>query len=175
MSASPCDLSIIIVSWNVWPILSGCLRSIERASQPVAGASHLRHFGPPTTPATLEVIVVDNGSSDATAEQLPKHFPWVRLIASDTNLGFTRGNNLGYAAGSGRFVYFLNPDAELDHGQTHRLALQAGLPPPHDSLHTLYAAVAAAPAVGLAGPQLRYPDGAQQDSVRRFPTPPTEN
>jgi GT2 family glycosyltransferase len=97
----------------------------------------------------------------------------VRLIASATNLGFTRGNNLGYAGSSGRFVYFLNPDTELDHGQTGRLALAAGLPPPHDSLHTLYAAVAAAPDVGLVGPQLRYPDGEQQPSVRRFPTPPT--
>lgn len=168
-----CDLSVVIVSWNVWPILSGCLRSLERISRSVAGQEHLRHFGPANEPNTLEVIVVDNASSDPTTEKLPQQFPWVRLIAAGSNLGFTRGNNVGYAASSGRFVYFLNPDTELDHGQTHRLASAAGLPAPHDSLSVLYAAIAAAPGVGLVGPQLRYPDGDQQASARRFPTPPT--
>ncbi len=167
------DLSIIIVSWNVWPILSGCLRSIERVSRPIGGADCVREFGPAAAPRTLEVIVVDNAGSDGTAEQLPHAFPWVRLIAGGTNLGFTRGNNCGYALSSGRFVYFLNPDTELDHGHTHRLAAAAGLPPPHDSLYTLYAAIADAEDMGMVGPQLRYPDGEQQGSVRRFPTPAT--
>lgn len=171
--SSHCDLSVVIVTWNVWPILAGCLRSLERASQPVAGQPHVRQFGPADAPGTLEVIVVDNASADNTAELLPQQFPWVRLIASDTNLGFTRGNNAGYAASSGRFVYFLNPDTELDHGQTHRLAAAAGLPSPHDSLTVLYAAIAPASRIGMVGPQLRYPDGEQQGSVRRFPTPPT--
>jgi GT2 family glycosyltransferase len=157
----------------VWPILAGCLRSIEQVSEPIANTIRRRRFGPTGAAATLEVIVVDNAGSDATAEQLPKDFPWVRLIASDTNLGFTRGNNVGYAESSGRFVYFLNPDTELDHGQTQQLAAAAALPPPHDSLHALYAAIAAAPDVGMVGPQLRYPDGERQGSVRRFPTPPT--
>ena len=167
------DLSIIIVSWNVWPILAGCLRSIEHASQAVPGERYLRRFGPASAPVTLEVIVVDNASSDATVEELPRTFPWVQFMAGSENLGFTRGNNRGYAASRGRFVYFLNPDTELDHGQTHRLAAARGLPPPHDSLWTLYAAMADAPGVGMVGPQLRYPDGEQQSSVRRFPTPPT--
>jgi len=166
-----CDLSIVIVSWNVWALLAGCLRSIERVTTPLAGAGHLRSFGPSQSPATLEVIVVDNASSDGSAEHLPATFPWVRLIDGGSNLGFTRANNLGYAHSSGRFVYFLNPDTELDHGQTHRLAAAAGLPPPHDSLSTLYAA--AAEGVGMVGPQLRYANGEQQGSVRRFPRPQT--
>jgi GT2 family glycosyltransferase len=175
LSGAPpgCDLSIIIVSWNVWPILAGCLRSIEHASQAIRGERTLRHFGPPAASATLEVIVVDNASSDATVEELSRTFPWVHFMAGSENLGFTRGNNRGYAASHGRFVYFLNPDTELDHGQTQRLAAARGLPPPHDSLWTLYAAMADAPGVGMVGPQLRYPDGEQQSSVRRFPTPPT--
>ncbi len=106
-------------------------------------------------------------------EELPQAFPWVRLIASTENLGFTRGNNLGYASSRGRYIYFLNPDTELDQGHTHRLATARGLPPPHDSLWVLYAAIAVAPGVGIVGPQLRYPDGEQQVSVRRFPSPPT--
>jgi GT2 family glycosyltransferase len=196
---SRCDLSIIIVSWNVWPILAACLRSIEQVSRPFAGEPHLRQFGPPAASATLEVIVVDNASADATAEHLPGGFPWVRVIASSENLGFTRGNNRGYAESRGRFVYFLNPDTTLDHNTTNRPAaptqplapmpitpsVQPGLPrlpqpqgssqphsssPPHDSLWTLYAAIADAPGIGMVGPQLRYGDGSQQRSVRRFPT-----
>jgi GT2 family glycosyltransferase len=63
--------------------------------------------------ATLEVIVVDNASHDDTPAQIAAHFPWVRVIASDKNLGFTGGNNRGFAASRGRVVYFLNPDTEL--------------------------------------------------------------
>jgi GT2 family glycosyltransferase len=155
--ASFCDLSIIIVSWNVWPILAGCLRSIEAVSRPIGGERQLRQFGPTAAPATVEVIVVDNGSRDPTVEYLPRTFPWVRLEACGENLGFTRGNNRGYALSRGRFVYFLNPDTELDHAAT-------------DSLWTLYAAIAGAPRIGMVGPQLRYADGQQQVSVRRFPT-----
>jgi len=168
-----CDLSIVIVSWNVWDLLAACLRSIEHASRPLAGQTTLRAFGPVPAAATLEVIVVDNGSRDATVEQLPHMFPWVRLLPSATNLGFTRGNNAGYRESCGRYLYFLNPDTELDQGQTHRLALARQAPPPHDSLWTLYAAIAGAPGVGMVGPQLRYADGALQPSVRRFPTPAT--
>jgi N-acetylglucosaminyl-diphospho-decaprenol L-rhamnosyltransferase len=168
-----CDLSIVIVSWNVWPVLAGCLRSIEHASQAAPGEPYLRRFGPQGTPAVLEVIVVDNASSDMTVEELPQAFPWVRLIASSENLGFTRGNNLGYAASRGRTIYFLNPDTELDQDHTHRAAAAHGLPSPHDSLWVLYAAIVEAPGIGLVGPQLRYPDGEQQPSVRRFPSPPT--
>lgn len=173
MATSRCDLSIVIVSWNVWPLLAGCLRSIERASRLLAGADQMREFGPPDSGCRLEVIVVDNASSDGTAEQLPKDFAWVRLLACATNLGFTRGNNAGYTASSGRFVYFLNPDTELDHSHTHRLAVERNLPEPHDSLYTLYAAIADADGVGMVGPQLRYPDGEPQPSIRRFPVPPT--
>ncbi len=155
----PVDLSIVIVSWNVWDLLAACLRSVEHASRPIPGEdARLRAFGPPDGPApSLEVIVFDNASHDATADQLPVHFPWVHFVRSERNLGFTGGNNQGYAASRGRFVYFLNPDTELVDG----------------GLWTLFAAVARDPAVAAAGPELRYADGARQSSRRRFPTPLT--
>lgn len=157
------DLSVIIVSWNVWDLLRACLQSLARLSSPLPGPTDVRGFGPdPDTDAdtaTFEVIVVDNASSDATADFLPAHFPWVRLIRNADNLGFTKANNLGYAASRGRFVYFLNPDTEL---------LAEG--PQGDSLWTLYRAVAEDPSIALAGPQLRYGDGSLQSSRRRFPT-----
>jgi N-acetylglucosaminyl-diphospho-decaprenol L-rhamnosyltransferase len=168
-----CDLSIVIVSWNVWPLLAACLHALENASRPLAAKRQLREFGSAAAPATLEVIVVDNNSHDATAPELPRQFPWVRLIMSDANLGFTRGNNVGYNASQGRFVYFLNPDTELDATQTAARAAQRGLPLPHDSLTVLYMAIVDAPGVAMVGPQLLYGDGQPQSSVRRFPTPLT--
>jgi glycosyltransferase involved in cell wall biosynthesis len=78
-----CNLSIIIVSWNVWPLLAGCLRSIAVASRPLPGEPQMRGFGPPEQGATLEVIVVDNASQDATVDELPGAFPWAQLIRSD--------------------------------------------------------------------------------------------
>ena len=153
------DLSIIIVTWNVWDLLRACLHSIEALSRPAEdGAPQCRRFGPAASPATLEVIVVDNGGADATADLLPARFPWVRLMRSERNLGFTAGNNLAYAASSGRFVFFLNPDTEV-------IAFPAG-----DSLWRLYRAVAGDETVGMAGPQLRYADNSVQSSRRRFPT-----
>ena len=160
------DLSIIIVSWNVWELLRACLFSIERASRPLANTSDgLRSFGEhaqANESPTLEVIVVDNASTDGTAARLPAAFPWVTLIPSSENLGFTRGNNLGYARSRGRFVYFLNPDTELLHDRVHG-----------DSLNLLYHAVSDEDRVAVAGPQLRYADNTLQESRRRFPTPLT--
>lgn len=161
LDPAPVDLSILIVSWNVWELLRACLHSIEQASSPRPGPPDVRVFGPEGR-ATLEVIVVDNASHDATPDRVAARFPWVRVIRSATNLGFTGGNNLGYAASRGRFIYFLNPDTELVQDRLHG-----------DSLWELYHAVADDATVGLAGPQLRYGDNSLQSSRRRFPTPLT--
>ncbi len=188
--ADSCALSILIVSWNVRELLRACLLSIARATRPLPGQPILRTFGPelvqpaallaappappsqrgvrtakadapPSAPApVLEVIVVDNGSSDGTVEMLATDFPWVRVLANSENLGFTRANNQAFAASSGEYLYFLNPDTELMSDRLHG-----------DSLHLLYAAVQANPDVALAGPQLRYADNSLQVSTRRFPTP----
>lgn len=175
------DLAVVIVSWNVWDRLRACLTSIAQQSQasdrPDGGlhdGPHVRRFGPGGQ-ASLQVLVVDNASDDATSSLLARRFPWVRAILSDENLGFTGGNNralsaLGFAveertppeAGPGqtalppglpRFVYFLNPDTELLPG----------------SLWALLRGIAGDPSIGAIGPQLRYGDGSLQSSRRRFP------
>jgi N-acetylglucosaminyl-diphospho-decaprenol L-rhamnosyltransferase len=164
MDSAPVDLSIIIVSWNVWDLLRACLQSIEQVSRPLPHAPTVRAFGPPSRLAqpNLEVIVVDNASQDATPDLVAARFPWVRLVRSDENLGFTKGNNRGYAVAGGRLVYFLNPDTELVEN-----------PVQGDSLWQLYRAVEDDTTIGLAGPQLRYGDNSLQSSRRRFPTPLT--
>src|SRR5262249_4900150 len=74
--ASP-DLSVIIVNWNTRDILKDCLTSVEMH---LAGTAH-------------EVIVVDNASSDGSAEMAAREFPAARLIRNAENVGFARANN----------------------------------------------------------------------------------
>lgn len=157
------DLAIIIVSWNVRPLLLRCLTSIY-ASAPPAVALH--------------VIVVDNASTDGSAGMVGETFPQVQLIANEKNVGFTCGNNqalrvLGFAETGGwglesgdsesgdgqeaarpRYVLLLNPDTEL-----------VG-----NALATMIAFVDSQSDVGVVGPRLLYPDGTIQSSRRRFPT-----
>ena len=152
-----CDLSIIIVNWNVRALLLACLESIERVSRPTSLPTQ-RSFSPITAPDTrLEVIVVDNDSHDGSAAAVNAAFPWVTVLQSGENLGFSAGNNRGYATSRGATVYFLNPDTE-----------QNG-----ESLWTLYTALLEEADVVMAGPQLRFADGTLQSSRRRFPTAST--
>lgn len=131
-------ISIIIVNWNVKDLLRDCLQSVfaSRCGQ------------------ALEVVVVDNASHDGSTTMVSAEFPQVILIASDKNLGFARGNNLGMTHATGDFIFFLNPDTTLA----------------EDTLMYLAAYLEEHPGVGVVGPQLRYPDGTVQSSRRRFPT-----
>jgi len=132
----PPDLSIIIVSWNVRDLLRACLASLP--------------FGD----SSVEVIVVDAGSADGTPDMVRAEFPGVNLIASRENLGYSRGNNAGLHAASGRYLLILNPDTEIV-GEAAR-AMQAYLD--------------AHPGVGVVGPRVEGPDGQAQSTRRRFPT-----
>ena len=91
------DISIIIVNWNVCDLLRSCLASIEASRGPLS----------------VQVIVVDNASSDHSVEMVRQEFPHTHLIASQENLGYTGGNNLGARAAEGCYLLILNPDAEI--------------------------------------------------------------
>ena len=92
-------VTAVVVSWNVRALLKRCLLSIQRSQ---------RHGD-----LSCDIIVVDNASSDGSPEMVKQLFPDVALIAADTNLGFTRGNNAGLSEARGQYVLLLNPDAEL--------------------------------------------------------------
>ena len=88
-------LSIVIVSYNVRTFVAQCLDSVQIASEGING---------------LEVFVVDNASSDDTVGYIGSNYPWVRLIANDDNLGFSRANNIAIRQAQGEYVLLLNPD-----------------------------------------------------------------
>ncbi len=91
------DISIIIVNFNTCSLLRRCIHSILRQ----AGCG------------TVEIIVVDNRSSDDSVAMLTTEFPSVHLIRNLDNAGFSRANNQGLAVAWGTYVFFLNPDTEL--------------------------------------------------------------
>jgi len=136
------DLSIIIVNWNTSALLEACLRSIyDHASS-----------------LSLEVLVVDNGSSDGSAALVRARFPKVWLIANAENVGFARANNQGIQASRGRYVMLLNSDTEVQTG----------------ALDTLVRFLENHPAVAAAGPYLLNSDGSLQPSCHPVLTPERE-
>jgi hypothetical protein len=131
-------VSIVIVSWNVKSYLIDCIESILR--YPAA--------------CTVEIIVVDNASTDGTAEAVREKFPSVCVIANAENTGFARANNQGAAAATGEYLFILNPDTLL----------------PADTLDTLVAFMDRAPDIAMCGPRVLNDDRTIQRSVRGFPT-----
>lgn len=89
-------VDIAIVNWNSGPFLMACLRSIA--------ASDMSRID--------QVIVVDNGSSDASAELSVPELP-LRVVHAGVNLGFGRACNLAAGLGHAPYILFLNPDAEV--------------------------------------------------------------
>ncbi|GIL15174.1 MAG: glycosyl transferase [Chloroflexota bacterium] len=133
------DISFIIVAWNVRELLKRAAQAI------VADAAAWQS----------EIIVVDNASRDGTVAMLRAEFPQMRVIANAENVGFTRGNNQALRIAQGRYLFFINPDTEIQRGATRAL------------LAFMDAAENAR--VGIVGPQLYYADGSLQSSRRRFP------
>jgi N-acetylglucosaminyl-diphospho-decaprenol L-rhamnosyltransferase len=138
------DVGVIIVSYNVADLLRKCLRSVL-ASQGVR----------------LTVCVVDNCSTDGSAEMVAAEFPEAHLIVSPENRGYSAANNLGIRyfralSSPPRYILLLNPDTEV----------------PPDGIARMVAYLDSHPEAGVAGPKLVRPDGSLDLACRRsFPTP----
>lgn len=138
----PPALSVVVVNWNSGPYLGLMLESLERH--------------PPSEP--FEVVVVDNASSDGSAEAAAaervddRPFP-VRLIRNPDNAGLAAGNNHGLATTSAEYVLISNPDVELTAGAV-------------DALMTVMRSHRRA---AFAVPRLEHPDGSPQTSAGDLP------
>jgi GT2 family glycosyltransferase len=133
-------LAIAVVSWNTRDLLAACLDSL--APEHAAGRA--------------QVWVVDNASSDGSAEMVSERFPWVRLLALEDNLGF--GPAVDEVGDRTRtpWIAAANADLEFAPGAIAAL-LEAGR---RDRL------------AGIVAPRLVLPDGSTQHSVHAFPTLP---
>src|SRR3972149_4098755 len=90
-------ISVVVLNWNGIKVLNQCLSSLETQTY---------------TP--LEIVVVDNASTDDSVNFIREKFPNVKLIVNEKNLGFGGGNNVGIQASQGRYIMMLNNDTRLD-------------------------------------------------------------
>lgn len=131
-------VSVIIVSWNARDYLRQCLASLTTA----------------VCRYPMEIIVVDNASSDGSPAMVESAFPQVRLLCNSANLGFAKANNVGIRNSAGRYVCLVNSDVKV-------------LP---ECITRLVDYCEAHPRVGLAGPRVIGGDGKLQRSCRGFPS-----
>jgi GT2 family glycosyltransferase len=135
------EISIIVVSYNTRDFLRKCLGSLGRDSSGLIG----------------EIIVIDNCSSDGSADLIEHDYPDVTLIKNASNLGYACAVNQGIRRSHGRYFLILNPDIETT----------------GDAVKNLWSFMEATPDAGIAGGKLLNPDGSLQTSCRTFYTVPT--
>lgn len=135
------DLSVVTVGFQSRNDLFRCLTSIGKTRRQVE----------------IEIIVVDNASTDGTREMIRKDFANVTLIENAQNLGFARANNLGLQRATGRYWMLLNPDTEIPDQ-------------PPDPFDELVKFMDSHPRAAACGPRLEYGNRSFQHSAFRFPT-----
>ncbi len=133
------DLSFIVVNWNTRGSLLNCLASIRTSV-----SENLTH----------EIFVVDNASTDGSAEEVRRLYPDVNLTENSTNLGFAKASNQALRIARGRFLVLLNPDVRFLPG----------------ALNKLVDFITENQHVGMVGGQLTNRDGSRQNSFRAFPS-----
>ena len=135
------DISIVILNYNSIFFLEKCLKSVKESK--LNGLS-------------IEIIVIDNASSDGSAKKIRKSHPEVTLIESGKNIGFAAGNNLAKKLVKGQYLLFLNPDTVLE----------------KDTLFKTFQFMEENSKVGAATCRLQLPNGKLDYSTHRgFPTP----
>jgi len=133
------DLSVITVTWNSKDLIGTQIESVR------AGCKHISY----------EEIIIDNASSDHTAQYIKEQYPFITVIANNQNKGFGAGNNQGVKIAKGDYLLFLNPDMRVE----------------PESLDRILEWMKQHPDVGIVSPKLVDEYGAlNEDAIpRRFP------
>ena len=105
MKESPL-VSVIVLNYNAGELLLNCIDSLKKS-----------------TYTNLEILVVDNISSDNSQKKCKEKFPDVELIQNNENLGYCGGNNVGIKKAKGEFIVILNPDTIVEKNWIHELIL----------------------------------------------------
>ncbi|MBL0064297.1 MAG: glycosyltransferase family 2 protein [Bacteroidetes bacterium] len=133
----PPELSIIIVNYNVRDLLKNCISSIYRFH----------------SSDEVEIIVVDNASTDDSRQLITTEFPKVVWIGNDHNAGFSDANNQGIVAAKSERILLLNPDTELK----------------EDAIHVMLSKLKTVPDSDMVVPCLLNTDSTLQKSCWKFP------
>lgn len=112
MSELP-NVSVIVLNYNGLKHLQDCFSSLTKIDYP---------------PERLELMLVDNASTDGSVEFMKTHYPQVRLVSNEENIGFAAGNNRGARDATGDYIVFLNNDTWVEPQFVHGLvnAVQSG-------------------------------------------------
>jgi N-acetylglucosaminyl-diphospho-decaprenol L-rhamnosyltransferase len=133
------DLSIIVVSYNTAALLQKCLTSVYANQHP---------------DYSFEVLVLDNASSDNSAELVKTEFPQVDLVVNSKNLGFAAAVNQAFTKARGTYLLLLNPDTEVI----------------EDAIWKMVEFLEEEPQAAVVGPALLYPNRTFQESAFGFPS-----
>jgi GT2 family glycosyltransferase len=126
----------LIATWNAWGLLRGCLAALRAHADP-----------------TIEIVVIDNASSDDTATNVREEFPDVRMIVNPTNVGHTRAVNRGFDLTESKYILVLDADTDVQAGAIDRLV----------------EFMEERTDVAVAAPRLYDTDGSVQPTARNFP------
>lgn len=139
------DLSIIILSFNTKEITERCLEKLKVA----------KAYCEKKLKNKIEVIVLDNASSDDSSGMIKKNHPWVKLKALQENTGFSKGNNIAMKTVKNPFILLLNSDVYLE----------------EESLYKTLAYFRVNLNCDLLGARLNYVSGKLQPSSGNLPNP----
>ncbi len=132
------DVSVIIPSWNAKSYLRDCIKSIYTE----------------TNNCRIEIIVVDNASTDGSPEMVKAYFPHIKLIINKENLGFAKGCNIGMRQANGKYVVIVNSDVILE----------------KECIDRMFKYMEKHSEIGILGPKILGQDGMVQRSCMGFPT-----
>lgn len=139
------NLSVVVLSFNTKDITDECLRRLR--SSATSCQSKLQN--------KVEVIAVENASSDGSLEMIQQKHPWVKLIASKENTGFSKGNNIGMKASQYPYILLVNSDSFVEEDTLEKAIQYFDKHPDCDAL----------------GCKQILPDGSIQVSAGFLPTP----
>lgn len=131
-------VSVVVINYNTFKLTSACIESIYTYTKGVS----------------IEVILVDNHSSECDPDEFKNRFPQITLIKNPENSGFAKGNNVGIMSATGDYILLLNSDTELK----------------NDAITIVHQFLERHHSVAVASARLQYPSGIIQHNCQRFPS-----
>ncbi|MGZ3918757.1 MAG: glycosyltransferase family 2 protein [Bacteroidia bacterium] len=132
------EVSVIVINYNTFDLTCACIESIYKK----------------TIGVTFEIILIDNASTECSPDKFEALFPQIILIKNQSNVGFSKGNNIGIKKASGNIILLLNSDTELI----------------NNAIKITYDFLIKNPHVAAVSSKLIYENGLIQPCCQKFPS-----